>query len=837
MTSPRPGLPQERNGLPLPVKEDQEEEEEGAGERAGGGHPVPAATPLRPQAALRVEDRLERRIRKPIDLLRFIVSGIGIVLLAGVGIVASATMTGLETNIVEASRRLPYTAVAAARPLALFAVLILPGARAVRQLVRRQGRRLAEAAATGVLTIALLTVADTLLRHGAAPHLYDAIVMARPGSRHKMTPLDGYLAGVVAYATMIGLSGRPRWQTAIWLVFTGYALVNLAAQSTTVLSLLITLLAGRAIGLAVRYAAGSMSLRPAPAEIAAALGTVGCHLAEMRRGEPHGAESRRYAAADSGGARLDVYVYDQDQQAAGAIYRLYRSVRLQYQAAHRTPLSVDRTVERRALLSYAAANAGASTPRLRALVRAGPEAVALVHEHPEGTTLAERAGEPTDAELNRIWDAVHRLHAHRVTHGALTADRILFTRSGRVVLLDLSSGEVAATDLEIRLDLVQFLCDLALRAGPRRTADLIVRKAGVREVAALVPLLQTVVLAPSTKAALSRDKEILPELRQRLLAAVPGGEVAPVRLERIRLRTLVTLVLTVAASYLLAGELARASLASTLRRADWRWGVVALGLSAATYAAATWSVTGFVTEKLSFTRTMLVQLAGSFVTLVTPAAVGSAALNIRYLQRRKVSAPVAAASVGVSQVVALVLHVLLLVVFFAITGTTSGRPLHPPSWVYFVLAGVVAVALGVLAFPAGRRRLRARVAPTLSQVLPRLLQLAQQPRKLARGVGGALLLSGSYILCLYVCVRALGGSIPVASVAVVYLSGSALGSVVPTPGGLGAVETALSAGLTATGLHGTAAVSSVLLFRLLTFWLPVPAGWAALKFLERKQDL
>jgi glycosyltransferase 2 family protein len=29
----------------------------------------------------------------------------------------------------------------------------------------------------------------------------------------------------------------------------------------------------------------------------------------------------------------------------------------------------------------------------------------------------------------------------------------------------------------------------------------------------------------------------------------------------------------------------------------------------------------------------------------------------------------------------------------------------------------------------------------------------------------------------------------------------------------------------------------VLLFRLLTFWLPVPAGWAALKYLERQQLL
>jgi glycosyltransferase 2 family protein len=797
--------------------------------------PPVAAAARRPRAIV-VEDHLAQRIRKPVDLLRCVVCCTGIVLLGGLGIVASATMAGIETNIVEVSRRLPYTAFAAARSLVLFALLILPVALAVRQIIRRPNQRLAEATLTGLATFAAVTVADALLRHSAATQLYDAITMSRPGTSH-MTALDGYLAGLAAYTTMIGLSGRQRWQVAMWLIVGSYALVNLAALHTTVLSLLITLLAGRAIGLAVRYTAGSMSLRPTAEQIAAALGTVGCELTELRRVPPAGGESRHYAATARGGGRLDVFAYDQDQQAAGAFYRLYRMVRLQTQVSHRQPLSVDRTVERRALLSYAAANADALTPRLRGLARAGPEAIALAYDHYDGATLADRGGEATPAELGKVWDAVRQLHAHRITHGALTADRILLTGSGDVMLLDMSSGEVAATDLEVRLDLVQLISELAVYAGPEQVADLVVGKVSTDEVAALVPLLQTVVLAPVTKASLSRHKEILPELRKRLLAAVPGREVAPVRLERIRLRTLVTLVASVAAAYLLAGELARTSLASTLRSADWSWGIVAVALSALTYVGATWSLTGYVTERLSFVRTLLAQLAGSFVTLVTPAAVGGAALNVRYLQRRNVPAPVAAATVGVSQVVAFVLHILLLVVFVAVTGTAQSHPFRPPTWIYFVLIAIVAIGLAVLAFPAGRRLLRARVAQPLGQVVPRLLQLAQQPRKLAQGIGGALLLSASYILCLDVCVRALGGSAPLASVAVVYLTGSAIGSLVPTPGGLGAVEAALSAGLRATGLAGALAVGSVLLFRLLTFWLPVPVGWAAFRYLEKEHAL
>jgi glycosyltransferase 2 family protein len=297
-----------------------------------------------------------------------------------------------------------------------------------------------------------------------------------------------------------------------------------------------------------------------------------------------------------------------------------------------------------------------------------------------------------------------------------------------------------------------------------------------------------------------------------------------------------TLVATLVAGYLLLGQLDRVSLLSTLRSADWRWVLPALALSVLTYAAAAWALSGFVPGRLRFGPLVLAQLAGSFVTLVTPAAVGGAALNVRYLQRRKVPAAVAGASVGLSQVVAFVLHILLLVTFAAITGTQA-HSLKPPTWVYYVVGGLVVIVLIVVAIPAGRRLLGARLAPVLSQVVPRLLAVVQQPRKLAEGIGGTLLLTLCYVLCLAACVRALGGSIPIASTAVVYLTGSALGAAVPTPGGIGAVEAALSAGLTAAGLPGATAVSAVLLFRILTFWLPVPAGWAALNILQRRKYL
>ena len=808
---------------------------------------------------IQVEDQLERRIRKPVDLLRCILSCVYIVALAGAGIAAAKTTAAIQDDIMSATRRIPDSLLTAAGPLAFIALFILPAALAVQLLARRQFRRLAESVATGILAAAATTVVNELLSREPASRLYDAIIMSHPGPNASHVPaLDAALAGLVAYATMVGLIGRPAWRNALWVAVGVYSVVKVGVLHTPMLTLLITVLAGRAVGLAVRYAAGSASQRPGALAIAAALGGAGLRVTAMRRiRQQEGTEtsgSRHYAAATAtdaataaakdadttagdSGSDLDVVVYDRDQQAAGVFYRAYRSVRLLAQVSRSAPLSVDRQVERRALLSYASEDADAPTPRLRAFVRVGPEAAVLAYEHHDGTTLAKRNPGCSDGELRQIWDAVGRLHARKVTHRGLTADRILLTDDGRVMLLDPGEGDVAASDLQIRLDVAQLLAELALYVGPDRASSSALERASPDELVTVVPLLQPVALSRSTRHALRRRRDVLPALRKLLLAAVPGAEVSPVRLARIRLRTLVTMVATVIAAYLLAGELERESLTSVLHTADWRWSIVALALSAATYAAAALSLSGFVADRLPFFRTVLAQVAGSFVTLVTPAAVGGAALNIRYLQRRKIPAAVAAASVGVAQVVAFALHLMLLVVLATIAGSSAEENIQPPQWAWYVLAGLVVVALAVAAIPATRRVLRARVSPMFGQVLPRLLEVAQHPRKLALGIGGALLLSAAYILCLATCVAAFGRTVPIASIGVVYLTGSAIGSILPTPGGLGGVEAALTAGLTAAGVPGAAAVSAVLLFRLLTFWLPVPFGWAALHYLERQQAL
>jgi uncharacterized protein (TIRG00374 family) len=335
----------------------------------------------------------------------------------------------------------------------------------------------------------------------------------------------------------------------------------------------------------------------------------------------------------------------------------------------------------------------------------------------------------------------------------------------------------------------------------------------------------------------AREEDLLARIRQQVLLIRPQSPVEPVRLERIKMRTLVTVIAGAFAAYFLLSQLSSAPIGHAVAHADWRWAVVAVLGSAASYVAAACALSGFVPERLSLRRTVQAQVAGSFVKLVAPAAVGGVALNTRYLQKAGVRPGLAVASVGASQLVGLGAHVMLLMTFGYITGTEKTPSLSPSRTVMAGLLTVGVLVLVVTAVPALRKFVSTRVRALFAGVVPRMLDVLQRPAKLLTGIGGTLMLTVTFVVCLDGCVRAFGGHLSYAAVAVVFLAGNALGSAAPTPGGVGAVELALTGGLIAAGLPKEVATPAVLFFRLLTFWLPVLPGWLFFTHLTRKGDL
>ncbi|MGW6587836.1 MULTISPECIES: lysylphosphatidylglycerol synthase transmembrane domain-containing protein [Streptomyces] len=340
----------------------------------------------------------------------------------------------------------------------------------------------------------------------------------------------------------------------------------------------------------------------------------------------------------------------------------------------------------------------------------------------------------------------------------------------------------------------------------------------------------------------AREEDLLAQIRRQVLLIRPQAPVEPVRLERIKPRTLFSFIAGAIAAYFLISQVTQADFGTVVEQAEWGWVAAALGFSALSYVAAAMSLLGFVPERVSFLKTVQAQVAGSFVKIVAPAAVGGVALNTRFLQRAGVRPGLAVASVGASQLFGLGAHIMLLALFGYLTGTEKTPDSLTPSRT--VIAGLLTVAVLVLvvtAIPFLRKFVVTRVRSLFAGVVPRMLDVVQRPQKLLTGIGGMLLLTGLFVLCLDASIRAFSGpdvpQLSYASIAVVFLAGNALGSAAPTPGGMGAVEGALTLGLIAVGLPKEVAAPAVLLYRVMTLWLPVLPGWLAFNQLTRKGEL
>ncbi|MFI6456569.1 YbhN family protein [Streptosporangium amethystogenes] len=780
-----------------------------------------------------IEPLLPQRIRRPSDLLRFLATLLGLVAVILLALVAQKTLNGLEGDVADGTSRAPFLLSGLAGVLSASAMLGVPIAFAIERVLHRDGLRVAEGLFAAIAAMVLSFVLGEWIVHAGPEDLR----LLMTGGRAGVEPVNTLLTPIIAYVTAVRISRRPTWRAALWSAVALNAVALFAGLAATLLGIVVSILLGLAVGYATLYGVGSPNTRPPGSAVVGVLRKLGFAPVKAHRLDDDYQGSRRYAVELRNGNRLDVTVLDRDRQVAGVLYRIWRRIRLNSETRRKAIRSLRAELEREALMAYAAQAAGVSTPRLVGTSEIGTEAALLAYEHIPTRALDDIPDEEIDDNLlAQIWEQVLLLQVQRLAHRRLTGDSIHVDREGRVILTDARSGEIAAGDLLLRLDIAQLLTYLSLRVGARRAVNAAAAGAGHGLLADALPLLQRIALTRETRAALSKNKGLLTEIRERIVELTPRAEAEEVRLERFRPRTLITIIGTAFAAYFLVYYLTQINL-NMITSAKWSWTGVALVAAMMSYVAAALMLRGFVPEKLPLGRTVLVQFAGSFVKLVAPAAVSGVAINTRYLQKRGIPLGQAVASVGASQLIGLAFHIALLLLFAYITGSNTASSFTPSRTLVLTLLAVAVVVLVIVGVPRLRRMITARLRSLFSGVIPRLLDVLQSPRKIIEGFSGTLMLTLFFVICLDACVRAFGGSLNFAAVAIVFLAGNAIGSAAPTPGGLGAVELSLSVGLTLSGLPGEVATSAVLLFRLLTFWLPVLPGWASFAHLQRQEAL
>jgi undecaprenyl-diphosphatase len=729
-------------------------------------------------------------------------------------------------------------ATAAGRTLAglMQAAFVAAAAAAVAAALRYRRFRLLGSLAGGALLTGTALIGITHLTGGERPQALAAGASQLPwliGPSLAGPALGAAAAGVVAAAPWLSRSWRRTAWIALWLAGVTQLITGISSPMEVVLAFA----AGITVGAGVLVLFGVPDHRIGPDEITAALGSAGLRVSRVAPAAVETKGSRPFVAADDDGTELFIKVLGADNRDADLLYRAYRLLRLRDVGDTRPAASLVQAVEHQALVAVMAERAGVAVPIVRQVVRAADGSALLVMDRVAGGSLDRIAPDLlTDPLLRALWTEVDELHRAKIAHRSLRATNIVVDRGGRPWLTDFSFSELAATDRQMALDVAELLASLATIAGADRAVASAAAVIAPDDVAAAVPLLQPLALSAGTRRAIARQDGLL--TRTRAAAAAVSGDPDPelARIQRVRPRTLLMIAVAAGAFYYLLPNLAKEGGSwAGVQSADWVWLPLIIALSAVTYLASAIALMGAVPQRLPLWPTVLTQTASSFVNRVSPANVGGMALNARYLQKCGIEPGAGVAAVGVNSVVGAIVHLVMLVVFFAWSRRSLAHAfkLPPGSKLLLGLAILVAAVGIVLATRPGRRLASGTLVPALRSAAASLKLVAQRPGKMIMLVGGSALITLAYIGALAASVEAFGGGPGLVLIGAVYLGAAALAAVAPTPGGLGAIEVALSAGLIGVGMSSGLAVSAVLLYRLATYWLPVAPGWLSLRLLQR----
>jgi glycosyltransferase 2 family protein len=706
---------------------------------------------------------------------------------------------------------------------------------------------------TGELTAGLLAAlklpasryrnpGDVIGLIAAASLLAAALIAARETGQPLFGLASGLTVGLSAIAATGGVAGlpwlRPGWRLALWIVLLAGSAACLLSGTAGPAQLAAGAAAGLLAGFGVRLATGVPDRRLGPDAIAAALAEAGLPVGLVRPAGVPAKGSRPFTAVATDGRPLFIKALGPDQRQADLLYRSYRAVRLKGVGDRRPAASLRQAVEHQALIGMLAERAGVDVPRVHGVVVAPRSTMLLVMDLVPGSSLDRfPAGEITDDLLQGLWTAVARLHGAHLAHRSLRAANVMVDPCGRPWLVDFSFAELAASRRQPDLDVAELLASLAALVGADRAVASAAAVIGPEHLAAAVPLLQPLALSAATRRELAARKGLLTLTRSAAAARSGRGDEELARIQRVKPKTLLTVVAASAAFYIVLPELAKASGSwQAVLHANWAWLPAVLAASVLTYVASALALAGAVATRLRFWPTLAAQAASSFINRISPANVGGMALNARFLQRSGVEPAAGVTAVGVNALVGAVVHVALMAIFFTLAGRqlSGAFKLPSPSKVLLILAIIAAVAGLILATRRARRFAARTILPAARSSLASLREVARRPSKLALLFGGSALVTLAYMGGLVASVLAFGGPARIVEISAVYLAAAAIATASGTPGGVGTIEASLTGLLIGIGVHASVAVPAVITYRLATYWLPVAPGWAALRLLQHR---
>ncbi|HEU4362918.1 MAG TPA: lysylphosphatidylglycerol synthase domain-containing protein, partial [Mycobacterium sp.] len=768
---------------------------------------------------------LEPLTRRTNDILRLALAAL---LLAAV--IASSLVTRYEWVTLERSVSQIVGVLSATQSNLVYlgygvAILALPFAILIGLIAAQQWKLLGAYAVAGLLAVLMLSVRSTGM---AAPRWHFDL------SERLATVLAQFLDDprwIAMLAAMLTVSGPwlpARWRHWWWTLLLAFVPIHLVVSAIVPARSLMGLAVGWFVGALVILVVGTPALEvPLDGAVRALAGRGYC-ISRLTVVRPAGRGALVLSAAAEQPAVIELY--GPNQRSGGALRQLWYKLRLAHAETAPLHASMHRAVEHRALMAIAIDEVGVANTSTIAAAALERGWMLYAHTPTRGTPITARVD---TTPVARVWEALRRLHAHRISHGDLRSSRITVT-DDTVLFGGFGNAEFGATDAQLQSDIAQLLVTTSALYDAQSAVAAAIDAFGTDVVLTASRRLTKTAVPGRIRKSVNDAGGVIAEGREEVKRQTGTEQIQRKTITRFTRSQLIQLVLLVALVYVAYPFISAVPTFFTqLRTANWWWALLGLVVSSLTYVGAAAALWACASGLVSFRNLSIMQVANTFAATTTPAGVGGLALSTRFLQRGGLTTLRATAAVALQQAVQVIVHIVLLIGFTAAAGVSADLShFVPDATMLYLIAGIALGIVGVFVLvPNLRRWLAVEIGPRLKEVSGDLVDLAREPNRLALIVLGAAGTTLGAALALWASVEAFGGTTSFVTVTVVTMVGGTLAAAAPTPGGVGAVEAALIGGLAAFGVPAALGVPAVLLYRVLTCWLPVFVGWPVMRWL------
>ncbi|MCB1256059.1 MAG: flippase-like domain-containing protein [Microthrixaceae bacterium] len=769
--------------------------------------------------------------RHPADIARFFIALLITGALTLTARLFESRLTKVSSDLIRLFTNIPAGVTEVLVGLVQLTVITAFVITAIWLVVRRRWRLIGLlAAAAGAAAVSMIVVT----------RLLDNQIPAELAQQHsvaswitgKAFPSASLLAAGAAIVTATSSFTTRSWNRLAWGAVAAVAFLRVLTATEVPVNLLLIVSVGACMGSLALVLTGAPHRRVDPQVIVENLADVGLDVTEIDLiGEQRTAPSFHLRLSNS--PDIHAALLGRDQRDYDLLLRIWRSLRIKGFNDRRPITSPRRAAEHEQLVLALADAAGVSASRPVTVGLTEDGAAIVASTWVSGTSIGTIPAEDISSDvLVSIWRQVAHLQQRRIAHRWLNLDSILLD-DGDPVLVGFRWGATNADDSMLAADIAELMSAMSVHVGIDRAVESAREGLGDETLEAALGLFQPLVISTATRDQMKAAGLTIGEIRNEVSSAIGVEETELVPLRRVTLKGIVSLVGSlVLAFYVMSLVSDWRSIADAFGEMSLSVVPLLLGLIISANVGGALAMMGSVNISLPFMRTNLIQFAQGFLNRFTPANAGGMALRARYLQREGVELSVGAAAVGLTSAASGLLQVVFMAVFLVWGGATHELSRFQTPSITKVLGLIIGISfvVGVITLSGwGKRVVVPKVKATVGPAVSSLGELARQPSKMAQLFGGNALLKLSNVVAFAACVSAFGVDLGFARVGALYMIANTVGAAVPTPGGVGGVEAALTAALISGGVDAPTAGAIVLVFRLFTFWIPTLPGWISLQ--------